>query len=78
MNNPCNDTNVNMESSLPDSLTSTPLAPVAFVGLDVPSASKTTGRHYAIWQAFTTDRSPDRVPLKVGLMQLYFNLICKI
>ena len=69
MNNPRNDTNVNMESSLPDSLTSTPLAPVAFVGLDVPSASKTTGRHYAIWQAFTTDRSPDRVPLKVGLMQ---------
>ena len=58
-------TDITMESSLPDSLTSTPLAPVAFVGLDVPNEAKATGRHTAIWQAFTAERSPDRVPLKV-------------
>ena len=55
-----------MESSLPEALTSTPLAPVAFVGLDVPNGTKTAGRHSAIWHAFTAERSPDRVPLKVS------------
>ena len=54
-----------MESSLPISLISTPLAPVAFVGLDLQNGSKVTDRHSAIWQAFTSERSPDRVPLKV-------------
>ena len=54
-----------MESSLPESLTSTPLAPVAFVGLDIPNITKTSGRHTTIWHAFTAERSPDRVPLKV-------------
>ena len=56
-----------MESSLPESLTSTPLAPVAFVGLDAP-----TGRHASIWQAFTAERSPDRVPLKVRSSTLFY------
>ena len=55
-----------MESSLPESLTSTPLAPVAFVGLDIPNITKTSGRHTTIWHAFTAERSPDRVPLKVS------------
>ena len=56
-----------MESSLPSALTSTPLAPVAFVGLDVPNTGTNGGggRHVAIWHAFTAERSPDRVPLKV-------------
>ena len=56
-----------MEPSLPTSLTSTPLAPVAFVGLDVANTAGTGGddRHVAIWHAFTAERSPDRVPLKV-------------
>ena len=58
-----------MESSLPESLTSTPLAPVAFVGLDAP-----TGRHASIWQAFTAERSPDRVPLKVRSSTLFYQL----
>ena len=64
-----------MESSLPESLTSTPLAPVAFVGLDAP-----TGRHASIWQAFTAERSPDRVPLKVRSSKLFyqFSKPCKI
>ena len=60
-----------MESSLPESLTSTPLAPVAFVGLDVPNSNKTSGRHTKIWHAFTAERSPDRVPLKV--LFIYIN-----
>jgi hypothetical protein len=58
-----------MESSLPESLTSTPLAPVAFVGLDIPNTTKTSGRHTTIWHAFTAERSPDRVPLKVSYTQ---------
>ena len=58
-----------MESSLPESLTSTPLAPVAFVGLDIPNTTKTSGRHTTIWHAFTAERSPDRVPLKVWYTQ---------
>ena len=68
-------TDITMESSLPDSLTSTPLAPVAFVGLDVPNEAKATGRHTAIWQAFTAERSPDRVPLKVRTL-LINNIWC--
>ena len=71
-------TDITMESSLPDSLTSTPLAPVAFVGLDVPNEAKATGRHTAIWQAFTAERSPDRVPLKVRtLLIISFTFVLK-
>ena len=72
-------TDITMESSLPDSLTSTPLAPVAFVGLDVPNEAKATGRHTAIWQAFTAERSPDRVPLKVRSMLIknIFTICCE-
>ena len=73
-------TDITMESSLPDSLTSTPLAPVAFVGLDVPNEAKATGRHTAIWQAFTAERSPDRVPLKVRtlLINIIFYICSQI
>ena len=62
-----------METSLPTELTSTPLAPIAFIGLDVPSTSDgdgAEGRHSAIWKAFAVNRSQDRVPLKVNIKSL--------
>lgn len=48
-----------MESAtLPECLTAVPASPVAFVGLDG------AGKHAALWRAFTSERSPERAPLK--------------
>ncbi len=50
-----------MDLLLPPELTCTPLALVAFVGLDL-EASK---QHSDLWQRFSSNRGHDRVPLRV-------------
>jgi len=51
---------VAMDFTIPECVSSTPLAPVALVGLNVAKHSD----HAGLWTALTMDRAPERVPLR--------------